>query len=61
MNWAIVILMLTIGGMFGHLLLTFFDHEPATGDGAPEGYSVEQAEPQHGYSVADGGSLASSQ
>ncbi len=60
MNWAIIMLMLIIGAMFGHLLLSFFDHEPATGsdDGAPQGLTVEQMEPNaQGYNMA---SMASS-
>lgn len=60
LNWAIIMLMLIIGAMFGHLLLSFFDHEPATGDGdTPEGLSVEQMEPNQtgGFEM---GSLASS-
>lgn len=30
MNWIIVILMLIIAGVGGHLLLSYFKHEPAT-------------------------------
>ena len=31
LNWAIVILMLLLAGMAGHLLLSHFGVEPATG------------------------------
>jgi len=30
MNWIIVLLMLVIAGIFGHLLLSLLDQEPAT-------------------------------
>lgn len=46
LNWAIVILMLVIAGMGGHLLLTFFEQEPARGDQQlPQGLSTQQLEP----------------
>lgn len=32
MNWIIILGMLTIGGIFGHLLLSIFDQEPASGN-----------------------------
>lgn len=52
-------LMLIIGAMFGHLLLSFFDQEPAAGTDTPEGLSVEQMEPNQtgGFEMS---SLASS-
>ena len=60
MNWAIVILMLVLAAIGGHLLMTFFDQEPATGsDGTPQGLTVEQMEP-NAQSWAMG-SLTSSQ
>ena len=60
MNWAIVILMLIIGAMFGHLLLSFFEQEPKTGEKLPEGLSAEQLDTQlQGVSYMS--SLASSQ
>lgn len=59
LNWAIIMLMLIIGAMAGHLLLSFFDHEPATGDGTPEGLSVEQMEP-NSQGTFEMSSLASS-
>jgi hypothetical protein len=40
-NWLIILLMLTIAGIFGHLLLTLLDQEPATAgppNGLPAGY-----------------------
>lgn len=55
LNWAIIMLMLIIGAMAGHLLLSFFDQEPAgSSDGSPEGLSVEQMEPnqQGNYEMA---------
>lgn len=42
MNWLIILLMLIIAGIFGHLLLTILDQEPARAKTAtvPQGYSV---------------------
>lgn len=44
MNWIIILLMLAIAGIFGHLLLTLFEQEPARSSinvpsGLPVGYS----------------------
>lgn len=60
MNWAIIILMLVIAGMGGHLLLSFLEKEPATGNDSktPQGLSVEQMTPNSGAEMA---SLVSSQ
>ncbi len=47
MNWLIILLMLAIAGIFGHLLLSVLDQEPATGinvlAGLPAGYSPNHA------------------
>lgn len=42
MNWVIILLMLIIAGIFGHLLLTILEQEPATAStrGVPNGYSA---------------------
>jgi hypothetical protein len=47
LNWAIIILMLVIAVMGGHLLLSYFDHEPAHADDGeqPQGYTTEQVQP----------------
>lgn len=43
MNWIIILLMLAIAGIFGHLLLSALDQEPASAiavpAGLPTGYS----------------------
>jgi hypothetical protein len=42
MNWIIILAMLIIAGIFGHLLLSVLDQEPASKAGAtgvPQGYS----------------------
>lgn len=44
LNWAIIWLMVAIGGIFGHLVLTILDQEPATPatpNGLPQGYSKD--------------------
>lgn len=44
MNWLTVWLMIFIAGIFGHLLLSFFDQEPATAvsTAMPAGLSQQQ-------------------
>ena len=44
MNWLIILLMLVIAGIFGHLLLSLLDQEPATSNTTtvPAGLSTNQ-------------------
>jgi hypothetical protein len=45
LNWIIILLMLVIAAIFGHLLLSLLDQEPATGappNGLPAGYQRNQ-------------------
>lgn len=59
MNWAIIVMMVTLVGMFGHLALTFFDHEPATDTSKlPAGMTAEQVEGDGG--LYNAGSYATS-
>jgi hypothetical protein len=36
LNWLIIILMLVLAGIGGHLLLSYFNHEPVTDDGGSQ-------------------------
>jgi lipopolysaccharide export system protein LptC len=60
LNWIIILLMLVIAGMFGHLLLTYFEQEPATANDTdqPAGYTTEQMQPSPDFGMY--ASLASS-
>ena len=48
MNWIIILLMLIIAGIFGHLVLSVLDQEPASTSGSvpaglPSGYTPNKS------------------
>jgi len=53
MNWAIILMMVVIAAMGGHLLLTYFEQEPArsSDEQIPDGLTTEQL----GSQFAEGG------
>lgn len=42
MNWVTILLMLVIAGIFGHLLLSLLEQEPASKNNIPASLSTNQ-------------------